>query len=101
MLEIKNLNVESPDSDKKIIKNINLKLEKGKIYVLMGRNGSGKSTLANVVMGNPKYKNVSGEIFFEGKDIFHMPADERAKKGIFLSFKTPVEIHGTRSEERR
>ncbi len=92
MLEIQNLGVEK--EGKKILNDVNLRLEKGKVYVLMGKNGSGKSTLANVVMGNPKYGNVSGEILFEGEDILHIPVNERAKKGIFLSFQTPVEIHG-------
>jgi Fe-S cluster assembly ATP-binding protein len=90
-LEIKNLHV-SVDG-KEIIKNLSLKLEKGKTYALMGPNGSGKSTLSQVLMGNPKYK-VSGEIIFEGEDIIKMPPEKRAKKGLFLSFQYPVEVSG-------
>lgn len=91
-LQIKNLTVEI--EDKKILDNLNLTLEPGKINVLMGPNGSGKSTLAQVLMGNPKYKVTSGEILFEGKNILELSPNERAKLGFFLSFQTPEEISG-------
>lgn len=93
MLEIKNISVETIDG-KKIINNLNLKLEKGKVYALMGENGSGKSTLANVIAGNPKYKIRNGRIFFEKKDITNESVDKRAREGIFLSFQNPKEING-------
>jgi len=92
MIKIKNLNVEV--NGKKILKEINLNLEKGKIYALMGKNGSGKSSLANVMMGNPKYKITSGKIFLNGKNITNLSTDKRAKKGLFLSYQNPVEIPG-------
>ena len=92
MLEIKNLHVEI--EGKEIIKGINLKFEKGKIYALMGPNGSGKSTLANVIMGNPEYKITKGKIFLNGKDITNLNPDQKAKNGIFLSFQNPSEIEG-------
>ena len=92
MLEIKNLSVKV--EGKEILKKVNLKFEKGKIYGLMGPNGSGKSTLANVIMGNPKYKITCGEIFLNGKDITNLSSNKRAKKGIFLSFQNPSEIEG-------
>src|SRR3989344_5478437 len=92
MLEIKNLRVEI--EGKEIIKGINLKFEKGKIYALMGPNGSGKSTLANVIMGNPEYKITKGKIFLNGKDITNLNPDQKAKNGIFLSFQNPSEIEG-------
>lgn len=90
-LEIKNLNVEI--DGKKILDNINLKFEKGKVYAIMGPNGSGKSTLANVLMGNKKY-NSSGEIILENKEITKLSPNERAKKGLFMSFQYPSEISG-------
>ncbi len=90
-LEIQNIHIKI--EDKEIVKGINLKLEKGKVYVIQGPNGGGKSTLANALMGSPKYKN-SGKILFEGKDILNMPTDERAKLGLFMSFQYPVEIKG-------
>ncbi len=92
MLEIKNLHVSI--NEKEILKGINLKFEKGKIHALMGPNGSGKSTLANVIMGNPKYKITKGKILFSEKDIAKLNPNERAKKGIFLSFQNPSEVEG-------
>lgn len=92
MLEIKNLHINY--EGKKILKGVNLNLEKGKIHALMGPNGSGKTTLAYVLMGHPKYKITSGEILLNGKDLVKMSPDERAKKGLFLSFQQPIEISG-------
>ena len=92
MLEIKNLSVEV--NGKKILKEINMKLEKGKVYALMGPNGSGKTSLANVLMGNAKYKILSGRIFLDRKDITDFPVNKRAEEGIFVSYQNPVEISG-------
>lgn len=91
MLEIKKLNVEI--ENKKIIDNLDLKLEKGKIYVLMGPNGSGKSTIANAIIGNPKYKT-SGKILLNKRDVSKMKTNERAEKGIFISYQNPTEVPG-------
>lgn len=91
MLEIKNLDVFA--DNRKILENINLNLEKGKIYALSGLNGSGKSTLANAIMGNRKYRT-EGEIIFNKKNISELTADKRARAGIFMSFQNPVEIPG-------
>lgn len=79
--------------DKKVVKGINLFLNKGEIVVIMGPNGSGKSTLANAIMGHPSY-DIEGKIFFENEDISELKTDERSKKGLFLSFQYPVEIPG-------
>lgn len=92
MLEIKNLHVEV--EGKKILKGVNLKLELGKIHVLMGPNGSGKTTLAYTLMGHPKYKITDGKILFNGEDITNLKPNERAKRGLFLSFQHPTEISG-------
>lgn len=92
ILEIKNLHVEI--ENKEILKGISMKLELGKVNVLMGPNGSGKSTLANIIMGNPKYKITEGKILFNGEDITNLKPDERAKKGLFLSFQYPQEVSG-------
>ena len=91
-LEIKNLYVNH--EGKEILKGVNLKIEKGKIHALMGPNGSGKTTLAHVLMGNPKYKVVSGDILLDGKSIKKLSPEERAKMGLFMSFQNPVEISG-------
>ncbi len=92
MLEIKNLHVSI--EGKEIIKGLNLKLEKGKVHALMGPNGSGKSTLSYVLMGHPSYKITKGQIIYNNEIINDMPSNERAKKGIFLSFQYPKEISG-------
>ena len=77
-----------------ILHGINMEIEKGKTYALMGPNGSGKSTLANVLMGHPKYKITKGRIILNNEDITHMKPNERAERGIFLSFQQPPEIAG-------
>lgn len=92
LLEIKDLHVEV--EDKYILKGLNLNIKKGEIHAIMGPNGSGKSTLCNSIMGNPKYKVTSGNILFESEDITNMKVNERAKRGIFLSFQSPEEIPG-------
>lgn len=92
LLEIKDLHVEV--EDKYILKGLNLTIKKGEIHAIMGPNGGGKSTLCNSIMGNPKYKVTLGQILFEGEDITNLKVNERAKKGIFLSFQYPEEIPG-------
>jgi len=96
-LEIKDLHVEVTDdlgNRKEIISGVNMKLEKGKIYALMGPNGSGKTSLSNALAGHPKYNITSGKILLDGEDITNLSPDERAKKGLFLSFQYPKEIPG-------
>ncbi len=92
MLKIKDLNVSV--EDKHILKDINLEINPGEVHVVMGPNGAGKSTLTNTIMAHPKYKVDSGEIIFEDENITELSSDERAKKGIFLSFQMPEEIPG-------
>jgi FeS assembly ATPase SufC len=92
LLEITNLHVQV--GDKEIIKGLNLSLGRGEVHVLMGPNGAGKSTLVNAIMGHPAYKVTDGSIRFEDEDITKTRTDERARKGIFLSFQNPEEIPG-------
>ena len=92
MLELKNLAINV--SDKKIIRNLNLKLEKNKIYVLMGPNCSGKSTLAMSIAGHPLYLIKKGKIIFNEKNITKASPDERSQSGIFLSFQSPLSLSG-------
>ncbi len=91
-LEIRNLHVSVEDSP--ILKGVNLTVKQGEIHALMGPNGSGKSTLANVLMGNPAYEVMSGQIIFDGQDILDLEADERSRLGLFLAFQYPVTIPG-------
>jgi len=66
----------------------------GEVHAIMGPNGSGKSTLANVLDGRPKYEVTSGSVTFDGKDLLSLPAEERAREGVFLAMQYPVEIPG-------
>lgn len=92
LLDIKDIHVEADGNE--ILKGLNLTVNKGEVHVIMGPNGAGKSTLVNVIMGHPKYKVTSGDIIFENEKINELKTDERAKKGIFLSFQTPEEVPG-------
>ena len=92
LLNIKNVYANA--GEKEILKGLNLKIKKGEIHVIMGPNGAGKSTLANVIFNNPEYKLISGDIIFNGENINELKTDERAKKGIFMSFQTPAEVPG-------
>lgn len=95
----RNKNLSASVEDKSILKNINLTVNAGEIHVLMGPNGAGKSTLMNVIMAHPKYTVTEGQIIFDGEDITDSRTDERAKKGIFMSFQNPEEIQGVDVEE--
>jgi Fe-S cluster assembly ATP-binding protein len=77
-----------------ILKGINLTVRAGEVHAIMGPNGSGKSTLAKVLAGHPAYEVTGGTVQFEGKDLFALAAEERARAGLFLGFQYPVEIPG-------
>ena len=96
LLEIEDLYVRLGESDTPILRGINLTVNAGEIHAIMGPNGSGKSTLAHTIMGNPRYIVTKGNITFDGLSIVDLPPDERAKRGIFLSFQHPPEIPGVR-----
>ena len=91
MLKINNLNAKV--GEKSILNGFSLDIKPGEVHAIMGPNGSGKSTLSNILSGKKGY-DVSGEIKFEGIDLFSLETEERAHKGIFLAFQYPLEIPG-------
>jgi|TARA_B110000305_G_C19445667_1_gene644658 Fe-S cluster assembly ATP-binding protein len=92
MLEIKNLHAEI--ENKGILKGINLNVKAGEVHAIMGPNGSGKSTLASVIAGNETFVVTKGDVILENKSILELSPDERAHKGVFMSFQYPIEIPG-------
>ena len=92
MLSIKNLHASI--EDKEILKGINLEVKAGEVHAIMGPNGAGKSTLSSIIAGNENYTVTDGKILLEGEDISELAPEERAHKGVFLSFQYPVEIPG-------
>ncbi len=92
MLKINNLHASV--EDKEILKGVNLEVKPGEVHAIMGPNGSGKSTLSSVIAGKEEYEVSEGEILFENENIDELSAEERAHKGVFLSFQYPVEIPG-------
>ncbi len=103
LLKITNLHVCAVDKDsaqkdkacvKEIIKGISLEINAGEVHAMMGPNGSGKSTLANVLAGRENFRVTAGSVTYEGRDLLAMPAEMRAREGVFLSFQYPVEIPG-------
>jgi Fe-S cluster assembly ATP-binding protein len=93
MLEIKNLHARLKDG-REILKGIDLSVAPGEVHAIMGPNGSGKSTLASVLAGRDGYEITEGSVTYQGRDLLDMPADERAREGVFLAFQYPVEIPG-------
>ena len=92
MLKIKNLTAGTEDVQ--ILKGLNLTVNAGEVHAIMGPNGSGKSTLSAVVAGNEDYEIENGTLHFDGVNLLDLDPEERAHKGIFLSFQYPVEIPG-------
>lgn len=92
MLSIKNLSASI--NGKPIIRGLNLEVKEGEVHAIMGPNGSGKSTLASVIAGRETFDVDEGSVTYMGKDLLELPAETRAREGIFLGFQYPVEIPG-------
>ena len=97
LLEIKNLKVSINENE--ILKDFNLKINKGEIHAIMGPNGSGKSTFSKVLAGHPAYSILNGDIIFKGLSILDLDPEERSHLGIFLAFQYPIEIPGVSNED--
>lgn len=97
LLEVKDLYVSINENE--ILKNLNLKINKGEIHAIMGPNGSGKSTFSKVLAGHPAYSVLNGDILFKGSSILELEPEERAHLGIFLAFQYPIEIPGVSNED--
>src|SRR5215207_10091139 len=97
LLEVKDLH--AGIDGKEILKGLNLTVSRGEVHAIMGPNGSGKSTLSKVLAGHPSYEVLSGEVFYEGKDLLELEPDERAREGIFLAFQYPVEVPGVSNSQ--
>lgn len=92
LLKIENLHVAV--EGKQILRGLNLTVGPGEVHAIMGPNGSGKSTLSNALMGHPSYQVTDGTVTYKGQQIQELPADERARQGIFLAFQYPTAIPG-------
>jgi Fe-S cluster assembly ATP-binding protein len=95
LLEIRNLHAKVAGAGgREILKGVDLTINTGEIHAIMGKNGSGKSTLCQVLAGRDAYEVTEGQIFYDGKDLLDLDAEERAREGLFLGFQYPVEIPG-------
>ena len=82
-----------------ILKGIDLTVKSGEVHAIMGPNGSGKSTFAKVLAGHPAYEVTGGTILFQGKNLFDLKPEERARAGVFLGFQYPIEIPGVANSQ--
>jgi Fe-S cluster assembly ATP-binding protein len=92
VLSIRNLHVKV--ADREVLRGIDLDVPAGEVHAIMGPNGSGKSSLSHVLAGKPGYEITAGSVSFLGRDLLALPAEERAREGLFLGFQYPVEIPG-------
>jgi Fe-S cluster assembly ATP-binding protein len=92
LLEVRNLH--ATVNGVPILKGLDLTVRAGEVHAIMGPNGSGKSTFSKVLAGHPAYEVTGGEVLFEGRNLFELEADARARAGVFLAFQYPVEIPG-------
>ena len=97
MLEICNLTASIGGNT--VLNGVTMSVAPGTVHAIMGPNGSGKSTLSNVLAGHPQYVVESGEVTLDGVDLLAMPAEERARAGVFLCFQHPVEVPGVRLDQ--
>jgi Fe-S cluster assembly ATP-binding protein len=97
LLEVRDLTTKVAGVE--ILKGISLTVRAGEVHAIMGPNGSGKSTFAKALAGHPAYEVTGGTASFDGNDLFTMPAEERARAGLFLGFQYPVEVPGVANSQ--
>ena len=97
-LVIRNLHAKIADSEKEILRGIDLEVSRGEIHAIMGPNGSGKSTLSHVLMGHPGYEVTAGDVTFDGTDVLDLEADERSQARPLPVL--PVPVRGARRDGR-
>ena len=95
LLEVKNLHVSVGDQE--ILHGVDLTVNAGEVHAIMGPNGSGKSTLANSLVGKPDYVVTKGEALYLGDNLLNLEPEERARRGVFLAFQSPIELPGVRT----
>jgi len=97
LLAVRNLTVKVAGVE--ILKGMDLTIRAGEVHAIMGPNGSGKSTFAKALAGHPAYEITGGTATFEGRDLFSLPSEERARAGLFLGFQYPVEVPGVANSQ--
>ena len=95
MLTIQNLHARVGETP--IHKGINLEVKAGEVHSIMGPNGSGKSTLSSILAGRDEYEVTEGSVIYQDDNLLALEPEERAWRGVFLSFQYPVEIPGVKN----
>jgi Fe-S cluster assembly ATP-binding protein len=92
VLEVSDLSVSA--GDRPVLNRVSLSILPGEVHVLLGPNGGGKTTLLMAVMGMPGYRVTAGRVLLHGEDVTALPADERVRRGVALSFQRPPAVRG-------
>ena len=81
-IEFRNVNFKYPDASEYVLKNINLKVEKGKTLAIIGATGSGKTTAVQLMARI--YDTTEGEVLIDGVNIKDIPSSELHSKVAFV-----------------